>query len=110
VFVLPSLGEGMSNTILESMASGLPVVVTDVGGNPEVVGDRSSGLLFEPGNAAALAQALRGLVDNPELRQTLGLSARERAITKFSLKSMMEQYKEMYLNAAKQRGVRVNGK
>jgi sugar transferase (PEP-CTERM/EpsH1 system associated) len=109
VFVLPSLGEGMSNTILEAMASGLPVVVTDVGGNPEVVGDQNSGLLFDPGDAVALAQALAGLVDQPELRQTSGLSARERAVTKFSLRSMMERYKELYLNAAKQRGVRVSG-
>ncbi len=108
VFVLPSLGEGMSNTILEAMACGLPVVVSDVGGNPEVVGGQNSGLLFKPGDAVALAQALAGLVDQPELRQTLGLSARERAVTKFSLKSMMERYKELYLNAAKQRGVRAN--
>jgi sugar transferase (PEP-CTERM/EpsH1 system associated) len=110
VFVLPSLGEGMSNTILEAMASGLPVVVTDVGGNPEVVGERNSGLLFQPGDAAALAQALDILITNPEGRRVWGSLARERAVTKFSLRSMMEQYKELYLNAAKQRGVRLSGK
>jgi len=107
VFVLPSLGEGMSNTILEAMASGLPVVVTDVGGNPEVVGDQSSGLLFKPGDAESLAQALDPLIKHPAVRLTLGFSARERTLSKFSLRAMMEQYQDLYLTAAKQRGVRI---
>lgn len=105
VFVLPSLGEGMSNTLLEGMAAALPVVATNVGGNPEVVVDRHSGYLFKPGDTAGLSQALDSLSKNSELRLKLGSAARERAVTMFSLKSMMEQYQDLYLSAARARGI-----
>src|SRR6202011_4898704 len=58
LFVLPSLTEGVSLTLLEAMARGLPVVATHVGGNPEVVADGETGLLTPPGDPAALAQAM----------------------------------------------------
>lgn len=110
VFALPSLGEGMSNTMLEAMASGLPVVATNVGGNPEVVEDRHSGLLFKPGDATGLTQALDSLFKNHEIRLKLGIAARERALKKFSLNSMMEQYKDLYSTAAQRRGVHTGNK
>jgi glycosyltransferase involved in cell wall biosynthesis len=95
----------MSNTILEGMASGLPIVATNVGGNPEVVVDRHSGFLFKPGDATGLAQALDSLSKNPEISLKLGIAARERAVTKFSIKSMMEQYRDLYLTAAQKHSV-----
>ena len=58
VFVLPSLGEGISNTVLEAMATGLPVIATRVGGNPELVQDGVSGLLVPAADAPALAAAI----------------------------------------------------
>jgi len=106
-FVLPSLGEGMSNTLLEAMASGLPVVATNVGGNPEVVGSRGSRWLFGPRDVATLAELLVRLAKNPEERHAEGTAARERAMHRFSLQVMAEQYRNLYLEATAQCGIRV---
>ncbi len=103
VFVLPSLGEGMSNTLLEAMGCGLPLVATRVGGNPEVVGERDAGCLFQPGDVAGLAKTLHYLATNPEIRRRLRLAARDRAVRQFSLKQMLEQYRNLYLEAARRR-------
>jgi len=105
-YVLPSLGEGLSNTLLEAMASGLPVVVTRVGGNPEVVEEGHSGLLFAPGDAAELSEHLDRLIQDGELRERLGRVARERVVTQFSLKMMIESYRHLYLEVASRRGLR----
>ena len=72
VFVLPSLTEGISNSLLEAMATGVCVVATATGGNPEVVIDGQSGLLFPVGDDAALVGHLRALEREPELRDRLG--------------------------------------
>ncbi len=104
-FVLPSLCEGMSNTLLEAMSSGLAVVATEVGGNPEVVQDAKSGLLFAPGDASALAARLESLAQNPGLRQTFGTTARQRVLLDFSLERMIRNYRDLYLELATQRGI-----
>ena len=106
-FVLPSKGEGMSNTLLEAMASALPVLATDVGGNPEVMGELEAGFLFRPGDVGRLAQLLSVLARNPQSRQTLGSTARHRVLTQFSLKAMISQYRDLYCGAAQRRGVAV---
>jgi len=97
VFVLPSLKEGMSNTLLEAMASGLPVVATRVGGNPEIVEDTNSGWLFAPMDIADLADRLTRLTSDPGLRRVLGCAARQRVVTHFDLKQMFENYRKMYV-------------
>jgi len=104
-FVLPSLGEGMSNTLLEAMASGLPVAATNVGGNPEVIGDENSGFLFRPGDAEGLAQILKRLAGSPENRVGFGNAARDRVLSQFSLATMIGHYRDLYLNAALRRGI-----
>jgi glycosyltransferase involved in cell wall biosynthesis len=71
IFVLPSLSEALSNSLMEAMACGCPVIASDVGGNPELVRDEERGLLFEPGNVGALAEALHRLIEDPSLRNTL---------------------------------------
>jgi glycosyltransferase involved in cell wall biosynthesis len=96
VFVLPSVAEGISNALLEAMASGLPVIATSVGGNPEVVVDRESGLLFSPYDANALAQYLREVRANRDLRFQLGRRALERVREKFSIDSMVRRYADLY--------------
>jgi sugar transferase (PEP-CTERM/EpsH1 system associated) len=105
VFVLPSISEGMSNTILEAMATGLPVVVSRAGGNPELVDDGSVGGLFEPRDVQALTRHLERLVDNSVLRREYGKAARQRAVDQFSLSGMVQHYRETYVDLASSRGV-----
>lgn len=78
VFALPSLYEGSSLAVLEAMAAGAPVVSSAIGGTDELIEDGGSGLLVPPGDAEALAAALRRLLDDPELRESLAARARER--------------------------------
>jgi sugar transferase (PEP-CTERM/EpsH1 system associated) len=96
VFVLPSLAEGISNTILEAMASGLPVVATDVGGNSELVDQDTTGLLVPRGDPAALADAIRVYIDDPDLRRLHGATARKRSEDEFSLDTMVQRYQDIY--------------
>jgi sugar transferase (PEP-CTERM/EpsH1 system associated) len=96
IFVLPSLREGISNTALEAMASGRPVVATRTGGNPEIVPDGVAGILVPPGDPKALAGALLHYIDNPDLRRDHGLAARAHVVKNFSLNAMVENYDKIY--------------
>jgi sugar transferase (PEP-CTERM/EpsH1 system associated) len=105
IFVLPSRNEGMSNTLLEAMASGLPVVATRVGGNPELVEDRRSGFLFEPGDVRTLVAILERIASDTNLREECGQAARSRAIENFSFEAMIRRYESLYSELASKRGV-----
>ncbi|MEO8409956.1 MAG: TIGR03088 family PEP-CTERM/XrtA system glycosyltransferase [Propionivibrio sp.] len=96
VFVLPSLSEGISNTVLEAMASGIPVLATAVGGNVELVEDGRSGRLFQPGDAARLTQLLAAYLDDPDLRARHGAAGRDLVIERFSLAGMVASYQSIY--------------
>ncbi len=96
VFALPSLNEGISNTILEAMASGLPILATEVGGNVEIVEAEQSGRLFAPGNVTGLARFLTAYADDPALRARHASAARGRAVTLFSLPTMIDRYQAVY--------------
>jgi glycosyltransferase involved in cell wall biosynthesis len=72
IFVLPARGECYGHVICEAMASGLPVVATNVGAIPEIVSDGESGLLIPPGSPSALAGAVRMLVERPDMRRSMG--------------------------------------
>jgi glycosyltransferase involved in cell wall biosynthesis len=100
LFVLPSHLEGMSNAILEAMASGLPVVAHAVGGNPELIEQGRTGLLCECGDIDAMAAALGRLLANDQERIAMGQAARERAQQIFSLEAMLVRYADFYRNAA----------
>lgn len=108
VYVLPSLFEGICNSLLEAMAVGVPVVATATGGNPEVVIDGQSGLLFPVADAAALAAILERLRLQSDLRARLGEQARLRIRDHFSLESMVAGYEELYTALARKtvRGAR----
>ncbi len=95
-FVLPSIAEGISNTLLEAMASGLPVVATRVGGNPELVDDGVSGILVPPRDQEALAEAVGAYLRDPGLRALHGASARQRTVACFSLERMTSSYLALY--------------
>jgi sugar transferase (PEP-CTERM/EpsH1 system associated) len=96
VYVLPSISEGISNSLLEAMASGLPVVVTAAGGNPEVVVDGESGLLFPVGDFEKLAEQLRVLEARRDLRLQLGGAGLQRVRDEFSIAAMIRKYEQLY--------------
>jgi glycosyltransferase involved in cell wall biosynthesis len=95
--VLPSLSEGLSNTLLESMAAGVPSVATRVGGNPELIEEGVSGLLVPPRDAAALARAMVAILDDRDLALRLGAEAKRRAVERFSLERMVRETEDLYL-------------
>ncbi len=96
VFALPSLNEGISNTILEALASGLPVVASRIGGNPELIEDGATGALVTSGDVAGLANALARYVTQPEVRKQHGEAARKLAVERFGLDAMVGQYQALY--------------
>jgi glycosyltransferase involved in cell wall biosynthesis len=96
LFALPSLAEGISNTLLEAMASGLPVVATRVGGNPELVKDGATAKLVPPADPVALAGAIHEYVLNPELARRHGSAARRMAEQRFGLEVMVKNYMDLY--------------
>jgi glycosyltransferase involved in cell wall biosynthesis len=95
-FVLPSRGEGLSNSLLESMAMELPVIATRVSGTPDVVEDGSEGLLIPSDSAEALADKMQLIIKDSDLALRLGKNARQKVLTKFSLDSVAKQYAELY--------------
>ncbi|MBX6391830.1 MAG: TIGR03088 family PEP-CTERM/XrtA system glycosyltransferase [Burkholderiales bacterium] len=95
-FVLPSLAEGVSNTLLEAMASGLPVIATRVGGNPELVVDQVTGTLVPCGDLDALVAAINGYYALPDVAREHGRAARARVERKFSLDYMAHRYETLY--------------
>lgn len=96
VFVLPSLREGLSNALLEAMATGLPCVVSDVPGNSEVVTDGVSGRLFPPKNETALSKTISSLLDDFNERDRLGNEARRSVETRFRLADVARAYLSLF--------------
>ena len=94
LFVLPSKAEGISNTILEAMATGLPVVATRVGGNPELVVEGKTGTLVPSSDPAALAGAIARYAGSPVVAAH-GAAGRARACAEFSLARMVSRYADL---------------
>lgn len=89
--------EGFSNAILEGMASGKPIIATAVGGTPEAILDKSSGLLVPPKVSGALADAITALLKNPDFAAQLGANARKRVEEHFSMEKMLDKLEKLYL-------------
>ncbi len=96
IFVLPSLAEGISNTILEAMATGLPVLASQVGGNPELVRHGQTGALFAPGDVLALADLIKNYTNDPALLAQHADRARAIAVSEYSLETMVTRYQQVY--------------
>ncbi|MFH1723652.1 MAG: glycosyltransferase [Elusimicrobiota bacterium] len=96
IFVLPSLWEGLPNSVLEAMAVGLPVVATEVDGVPEAISHEISGLLCKPNNAQALYVPIQDLIVEPALRQRLGQRAQQVVTENFKLMDMIQKYEDAY--------------
>lgn len=96
LFVLPSINEGISNTILEAMATGLPVIATHVGGNMELVINNKTGYLVKKQNPIEMAEAFKKYIDDPDLLKTHGDAGRVLCEERFSLQRMMADYSQVY--------------
>ena len=105
LFVLPSLNEGISNTVLEAMASGVPVIATDVGGNSELIVDDVTGSLIPAGDDRALADAIRRLLSNDQVRKEQGRTAREVVLRRFTLKAMVQAYEHAWRDCARRASI-----
>ncbi len=96
LFALSSVTEGISVALCEAMASGLPAVATDTGGNPEVVAPGETGALVPVGDHEAMGHAVADLLADPERRRAWGQAARQRAVEEFSLDRMVRAYERLY--------------
>lgn len=96
ISVLSSTSEGLSNVILESMAAGVPVVVTDVGGSGEVIENGVTGYLVPPADPEALADAITKLIENPGKAKAMGAAGKKVVHEKFSIEAMVKEYEDLY--------------
>jgi glycosyltransferase involved in cell wall biosynthesis len=101
VFVLPSYNEGLPMSMLEAMGWGLPVIVTPVGGIPEVINHAENGLLVQPGNQQELVEAMQSLIANEDLRLTVGTAAR-RSVQYLDIKNYISSLLELYTSVTRQ--------
>jgi glycosyltransferase involved in cell wall biosynthesis len=96
VFVLPSLAEGMSNSLLEAMSTALPCVVSGIGGNTDLIADGVTGRVVLDPTPSAWSETLRELLEAPGEAQRLGVAARRRIDEEFALDVVVERYVELY--------------
>lgn len=99
VYAMPSLWEGLSLAMLEAMAAGLPLVMSDVSGVAQAFGDEVCGMRVPPGDAAALADAIRQLAESPQRRARMGEAARRRTRAEFDIDAMMARLTSVYEDA-----------
>ena len=95
-FVLPSFQEGISSSLIEAMACSLPAIVSNVGGNPEVVIDRDCGFVIQAGDVDALRAALVTLAKEEESRDAMAQRARDRIEKFFTIENMSRSYVSEY--------------
>ena len=97
ISVLCSKAEGFSNSLIEYMAAGLPVVASDVGGNSEAIQHNQTGLIYNPTNPTSLTQSLKQLIENKEQAKAMGVLARKAAMAKYSVAVYNENHRKYYI-------------
>ncbi|MBC2733186.1 MAG: glycosyltransferase [Desulfobacteraceae bacterium] len=102
IFVQTSLTEGLSMSIMEAMSTALPTVVTDVGGNRELVEHRVTGFLTHRKDPESIANALLKLIEDDEMRVSMGKKARNCIVEKFSLQAMTKKYEDLYMESLRE--------
>ncbi|QTA79109.1 Glycosyltransferase [Desulfonema limicola] len=98
IFVLPSISEGISLALLEAMSLNLPVIATNVGGNPEIIGNNEYGILVKSQDITALSEAMKILICDLEKRKKLSILSRKRVTEMFDLQRMVKDYEQLYLS------------
>ena len=98
-FVLPSSSEGLSNTLLEAMAAGLPVVATRVSGSEDIVVSGRNGFLVSPGDQDDLSRQILAILGDPQLARRLGITARKQIMEAFSIERVAKNYQALYREA-----------
>ena len=96
IFILPSYSEGFSRSILEAMASGLPVITTPVGANKDFINSGNNGMLIEPGNILGMEKILIDLIDNPKLRDRLSINAKSTFTKNFKEDIVVDKYISLF--------------
>lgn len=100
VFILPSFAEGMPMSIIESMSAGIPPISTTVGGIPELVNSGKTGILIEPGDTEALHNAIKSLLENPDVRIRMSDACLDEYKRNFSVDRMYSDFKILYQEIA----------
>ena len=101
IFVMPSLWEGLSLSMLEAMAANIPMISTDVGGARDVLGDSKWGIIVNHGDPVEISTAIKKLIQNPNLRNKMAISGAKRVRSKYSIKIMTKRLETIYIDAIK---------
>lgn len=104
VFVMPSLAEGLPNSLLEAMAMGKPVIATSVGGIPELIKDRLNGFLIPPGNSESLVASIKMLATDKHLASKIGKEARKYIKQNLSIQETVRKWELLYFSLLKEKG------
>jgi len=105
IFVLSSVKEGLPNSIIEAMASGLPIVSSDVGGVSELISHEETGLLVPPREPKALALAVKHLLSNPDEASRMAMAAKEYALSNLSIEGTARKWERLYTSLLEEKGV-----
>ncbi len=105
IFVLPSIKEGLPNSLLEAMAMGKPIVAAKVGGIPEVLQNGTTGLIVPPRDPESLAKAIKSLIDDEHRAKNIGNAARKFILENYSIKSTVQKWQTLYISILKTKGM-----
>lgn len=105
IFVLSSLSEGTPMALLEAMATGLPIIATQVGGIAKVLENGRAGILVDPGSSEAIGNAIKKVLEDNDLALSLGKEAYKLGLEKYSSRTMVSNYENLYLNLLRNKGI-----